>query len=148
MNGKREGQKLRWALRRLVVEQNLKEMKLLIFLGAIALFTSATCQNGADQTIKKESTMPSTELKKEGPALAQNPANQQVAVFGGGCFWCVEAIYQDLKGVSKVRSGYAGGSGANPSYREVCSGLSGHAEVIEITGKSYRLKERTGKAGE
>jgi peptide methionine sulfoxide reductase msrA/msrB len=56
-----------------------------------------------------------------------------VAIFGGGCFWCVEAQYQLLKGVNKVESGYAGGSVKNPTYKEVCSGITGHAEVIKIT---------------
>ena len=53
--------------------------------------------------------------------------------FGGGCFWCTEAIFQQLKGVLKVESGYSGGTVVNPTYREVCSGGTGHAEVIEIT---------------
>lgn len=53
--------------------------------------------------------------------------------FGGGCFWCTEAIFQRLKGVIKVESGYSGGKLVNPGYREVCSGATGHAEVIEIT---------------
>ena len=55
------------------------------------------------------------------------------AVFGGGCFWCTEAIFQMLKGVSKVESGYAGGKGENPSYEAVSSGETGHAEVIRVT---------------
>ncbi len=55
------------------------------------------------------------------------------ATFGAGCFWCVEAVFQDLKGVSKVVSGYTGGGIANPTYREVCSGLTGHAEVAQLT---------------
>lgn len=55
------------------------------------------------------------------------------ATFGAGCFWCVEAVFQDLKGVSKVVSGYAGGKNANPTYKEVCSGLTGHAEVAQLT---------------
>ncbi|MFL5729081.1 MAG: peptide-methionine (S)-S-oxide reductase MsrA [Cytophagaceae bacterium] len=53
--------------------------------------------------------------------------------FGGGCFWCTEALFQRLKGVVKVESGYSGGTVVNPTYREVCSGNTGHAEVIEIT---------------
>ena len=53
--------------------------------------------------------------------------------FGGGCFWCTEAIFQRIKGVVKVESGYSGGTVINPTYREVCSGTTGHAEVIEIT---------------
>ena len=55
------------------------------------------------------------------------------ATFGAGCFWCVEAVFQNLKGVEKVVSGYAGGRNRNPTYKEVCSGLTGHAEVIDIT---------------
>ncbi|WP_354577749.1 peptide-methionine (S)-S-oxide reductase MsrA [Hymenobacter sp. UYP22] len=55
------------------------------------------------------------------------------ATFGAGCFWCVEAVFQDLKGVEKVVSGYMGGRIANPTYKEVCSGLTGHAEVAQIT---------------
>ncbi|MFY0605887.1 MAG: peptide-methionine (S)-S-oxide reductase MsrA [Cyclobacteriaceae bacterium] len=54
-------------------------------------------------------------------------------VFGGGCFWCTEAMFRELKGVSQVRSGYSGGPGENPTYREVCGGRTGHAEVIEVT---------------
>ena len=55
------------------------------------------------------------------------------AVLGGGCFWCVEAVYKDLAGVSAVLSGYAGGRTANPSYEAVCSGGTGHAEVVRVT---------------
>jgi peptide-methionine (S)-S-oxide reductase len=54
------------------------------------------------------------------------------ATFGAGCFWCVEAVFQELKGVQKVESGYSGGKIKNPTYREVCSGLTGHAEVCRI----------------
>lgn len=60
-------------------------------------------------------------------------ARIEQATLGGGCFWCLEAVYQDLKGVQKVVSGYTGGKIKNPSYREVCSGLTGHAEVVQIT---------------
>ena len=55
------------------------------------------------------------------------------ATLAAGCFWCVEAIYQQLEGVEKVESGYAGGKNANPTYKEVCSGETGHAEVIQLT---------------
>lgn len=54
------------------------------------------------------------------------------ATFGAGCFWCVEAIFQNLNGVISVTSGYSGGHVTNPTYKEVCSGLTGHAEVIQI----------------
>ncbi len=56
----------------------------------------------------------------------------EIAVLGGGCFWCVEAVYRDLAGVHSVKSGYAGGHTANPRYKEVCSGTTGHAEVVRI----------------
>lgn len=55
------------------------------------------------------------------------------ATLAAGCFWCVEAIYQQLEGVEKVESGYAGGKNANPTYKEVCTGETGHAEVIQVT---------------
>ncbi|MDF1532539.1 MAG: peptide-methionine (S)-S-oxide reductase MsrA [Methanosarcinales archaeon] len=57
----------------------------------------------------------------------------QTATLGGGCFWCLEAIFDNLRGVEKVISGYSGGSVPAPSYREVCTGNTGHAEVIQIT---------------
>lgn len=57
----------------------------------------------------------------------------ETLVLGGGCFWCTEAVFQRLQGVEKVVSGYTGGKYPNPSYREICEGNSGHAEVIEIT---------------
>ena len=57
---------------------------------------------------------------------------EQVAVLAGGCFWCTEAVFLDIAGVSGVESGYTGGSTDNPTYREVCSGTTGHAEAIRI----------------
>ncbi|MDA0347635.1 MAG: bifunctional methionine sulfoxide reductase B/A protein [Verrucomicrobia bacterium] len=56
----------------------------------------------------------------------------KLATFGGGCFWCTEALFQQLRGVVSVTSGYAGGQSANPKYHEVCSGATGHAEVIQV----------------
>lgn len=56
----------------------------------------------------------------------------EVATLGGGCFWCIEAIFLDVKGVKFVKSGYTGGHIKNPAYREVCAGVTGHAEVIQI----------------
>jgi peptide-methionine (S)-S-oxide reductase len=62
-----------------------------------------------------------------------NMEGLEVATLGAGCFWCVEAIFQDLKGVEKVVSGYSGGHVKNPAYKEVCNGTTGHAEVVQIT---------------
>ena len=61
-----------------------------------------------------------------------NDPKSAVAVFGGGCFWCTEAVFDELRGVKSVMSGYAGGSTKNPTYEEVCGGGTGHAEVIKI----------------
>ncbi|MAD96470.1 MAG: peptide-methionine (S)-S-oxide reductase [Flavobacteriaceae bacterium] len=59
--------------------------------------------------------------------------NLQLATLGGGCFWCTEAVFQEVKGVESIVSGYAGGNApGRPTYREICSGLTGHAEVIQI----------------
>jgi len=61
-----------------------------------------------------------------------NKENLETAVLAGGCFWCTEAVFQQLKGVDHVESGYAGGHVANPTYEQVCTGNTGHAEVIKI----------------
>jgi peptide-methionine (S)-S-oxide reductase len=59
-------------------------------------------------------------------------ATTSLATLGGGCFWCLEAVFQELKGVVSVTSGYAGGSTPDPTYRQVCSGATGHAEVVQV----------------
>lgn len=65
--------------------------------------------------------------------MAQVEAKIETATFGGGCFWCTEAVFESVKGVESVEPGYCGGEIINPSYRDVCSGLTGHVEVIQIT---------------
>jgi peptide-methionine (S)-S-oxide reductase len=57
----------------------------------------------------------------------------QLATFAGGCFWCLEAVFEQLRGVTKVQSGYAGGHVPNPTYQAVCTGTTGHAEVVQVT---------------
>ena len=59
--------------------------------------------------------------------------NIELATLGGGCFWCLEAVYEQVKGVDKVVSGYSGGSLENPTYEQVCSETTGHAEVVQVT---------------
>lgn len=63
---------------------------------------------------------------------AGKPPPQAEATFGGGCFWCTEAVFRDLRGVSRVVSGYSGGHVESPTYRDVCGGSTGHAEVVRI----------------
>jgi len=67
--------------------------------------------------------------------IQENPSitGKQVATLGGGCFWCMEAVFNELNGVDKVVSGYSGGSVANPTYEQVCTGRTGHTEVVQIT---------------
>jgi peptide-methionine (S)-S-oxide reductase len=60
-------------------------------------------------------------------------SHTEVATLGGGCFWCLEAVYQEMRGVEKVESGYSGGHVPDPTYREVCSETTGHAEVVQVT---------------
>ena len=62
-----------------------------------------------------------------------------VAVLGGGCFWCTEAVFRDLDGVLSVKSGYAGGHTANPRYKDICTGATGHAEVVRVEYEPARL---------
>lgn len=64
--------------------------------------------------------------------MQSNTPTTEIATLAGGCFWCVEVIFDELRGVSDVVSGYMGGKTANPTYREVCSGNTGHAEVIQV----------------
>ena len=61
-----------------------------------------------------------------------NRQANEIATLGGGCFWCVEAVCQELDGVRLVESGYSGGEKPNPTYQEVCSGVTGHAEVVQV----------------
>jgi peptide-methionine (S)-S-oxide reductase len=58
---------------------------------------------------------------------------REVATLAGGCFWCLEAVFEQLQGVERVVSGYAGGATANPTYKQVCTGTTGHAEVVQVT---------------
>jgi peptide-methionine (S)-S-oxide reductase len=67
------------------------------------------------------------------PAADAKPAGSETLTLGGGCFWCVEAVYAEIRGVTRVESGYAGGHVAHPSYTQVSGGGTGHAEVVQIT---------------
>ncbi|MDQ8164456.1 MAG: peptide-methionine (S)-S-oxide reductase MsrA [Gemmatimonadota bacterium] len=65
--------------------------------------------------------------------MAVGPGISETATLAGGCFWCLEAVFLQLKGVSKAQSGYAGGRRPNPTYEQVCTGVTGHAEVVRVT---------------
>jgi peptide-methionine (S)-S-oxide reductase len=85
---------------------------------------SACAQNTSSDQLSKSEKMDLFQDKTK--------PNLEIATLGAGCFWCVEAVFQELKGVYKVESGYAGGSTPNPSYKEVTSGRTGHAEVVQV----------------
>jgi peptide-methionine (S)-S-oxide reductase len=70
------------------------------------------------------------------PRATPQPQGREIATLAGGCFWCLEAVYDELRGVEDVVSGYSGGSVSNPSYEMVCTGTTGHAEVVQITFNS------------
>ena len=65
--------------------------------------------------------------------MSSTSPESEVATLGGGCFWCLEAVYRDVRGVERVVSGYAGGQMPRPTYEQVCSGRTGHAEVVQVT---------------
>lgn len=65
--------------------------------------------------------------------MSETTTTREIATLAGGCFWCLDAVYQDLRGVGLIESGYMGGHVRNPSYREVCNGTTGHAEVVQLT---------------
>ena len=70
---------------------------------------------------------------------------EQVAVLAGGCFWCTEAVFLDVIGVKSVESGYTGGTAANPTYKQVCGGDTGHAEAIRVTFDPDQISYGLGK---
>jgi peptide-methionine (S)-S-oxide reductase len=100
----------------------INKMKI-FFLFTALLFTISGCKESTSQDQKKE--------KEKMDQTDEGKLN--LATFGSGCFWCSEAIFERVKGVSKVVSGYTGGNIPNPTYEAVCSGKTGHAEVIQIT---------------
>ena len=69
---------------------------------------------------------------KNSDEIAQNKTPMEISIIGGGCFWCTEAVFEKIKGIRDVVSGYAGGEVLNPTYKQICTGTTGHAEVIKI----------------
>lgn len=90
-----------------------------LFASLLILVTFTACSQQSNNSQPSDMQIP-------------NNVTTDTATFGAGCFWCVEAVFQELKGVYKVESGYAGGHVDNPTYREVCNGTTGHAEVTRI----------------
>ena len=114
---------------RLVCMRELNSFAKLILLilgaGSLVACSASTAMNN------KESKSASERAREE---------NLSLATFGGGCFWCVETVFERLRGVKAVTSGYAGGHQPNPTYKEVCSGTTGHAEVVQIAYDSAEVE--------
>jgi len=103
----------------------MKLIKPLLFVAALfGLSSSCTSQKSQGKASEKAPVQ---------DQIVTQTMNTEIAIFGAGCFWCVEAVFQELIGVIKVESGYMGGQTDNPTYREVCTGTTGHAEVTRIT---------------
>jgi peptide-methionine (S)-S-oxide reductase len=100
-------------------------MKSIALFFTLGLITTISCGSGAS----KEEKQPIFSNQ----AMQNIPQGKAIATFGAGCFWCVEAVFQQIKGVDTVVSGYMGGKIPNPTYREICTGQTGHAEVAQIT---------------
>jgi len=111
-----------------------RNISLLIVLKLVTVFILLLSTSGgtANNIKTMENHRKSHEMATNTNTSA-NTASIDTITLGGGCFWCVEAVYEMLDGVIKVESGYSGGTIKNPSYREVCTGLTGHAEVAQIT---------------
>ena len=101
-------------------------MKIRLFvvaaIGVLGLLSGCARESASDNQVATSSP----------PSVSETPMSLKKATFGAGCFWCVEAVFLQLKGVQTVKSGYMGGETENPTYEEVCTGQTGHAEVIEI----------------
>lgn len=98
-------------------------IKNMLYAGAVLFSLIACAQPRVTDEVQAASINP----------LETNKNDMELATYGNGCFWCTEAIFQNLKGVEKVVSGYSGGHVDNPTYQQVCAGTTGHAEVIQIT---------------
>ena len=128
---------------------SLKNRLCLLCLGILPLVLSA-CTDRVDSGLVKEETMKQPEKEVPGKAEPEKnpdpppaetaksdspsaPPGGEVATLGAGCFWCIEAVLEQIKGVSDVTSGYMGGAVPDPTYEQICTGLTGHAEVVQIT---------------
>ncbi len=97
-----------------------------------AIFFNAACNPAKDNNTQNT-------IMENNNSIEINKSGIDTITFGAGCFWCVEAVFQRLDGVTSVKSGYMGGKIKNPTYREVCSGLTDHAEVCQITYDAAKL---------
>ena len=108
---------------------------ILMRIFALGLMTLVSCKTGDEQLslenqeLGRDPEIMNNETKK---SSGEVPKKEEVAIIGGGCCWCTEAVFEMFDGVKEVVSGYAGGATKNPTYKEICTGTTGHAEVIKI----------------
>lgn len=102
---------------------------LLMMLSIVALFAGGNRERRVAQAEEAEQA---EQVERSQGENVNTQVNYEIATLGGGCFWCVEAVYEPIEGVVKAVSGYAGGGLENPSYQQVVSGRSGHAEVVQL----------------
>ena len=106
-----------------------------IQISLFSLIALGSCKSNDEQSsieaydLKQDPQTMNNESKQ---TTKEMPKREEVAIIGGGCFWCTEAVFEMIDGVKSVVSGYAGGTSKNPTYKEICTGKSGHAEVIRI----------------
>jgi peptide-methionine (S)-S-oxide reductase len=111
----------------------------LLAVGSFFTFFSPSCAQGENPNKTMALTHSTNNPSTSSPGKMTGSGNLDTATFGTGCFWCTEAIFQELKGVKKVSSGYSGGHIKNPSYKEVCEGTTGHAECIEVVYDPHEI---------
>lgn len=100
----------------------MKILKTIFYLQALLIISTSSCAQNKTKKTKETNKVMNT----------INTDSLSTAVFGAGCFWCVEAVFQQVNGITKIESGYSNGDVKNPTYREVCDGRTGHAEVCKI----------------
>ena len=104
---------------------------ILKLFGWTILFCCTSCGR-ADDSASKPAVIPKTVSNPSNEPLVTPPPEAGMITLGGGCFWCVEAVYQRIDGITKVTSGYMGGKVPNPTYKQICTGRTGHAEVVKV----------------
>jgi peptide-methionine (S)-S-oxide reductase len=114
--------------------KGIKQMVQLFIIGLSLLTSLSGCDEKVTTPSVSKDNVGENEVKKVLTTMQTDSVKKEleIATLGGGCFWCIEAVFDELKGVEKSISGYSGGKVDNPSYREVCYGNTGHAEVVNV----------------
>ena len=114
-------------------------MKLKVIVGIVFLLLIVGCSEVVEEKVVGETVNGDNIVEEEKMVEKDNNENLELATFAGGCFWCMEAAFEELEGVIEVVSGYSGGEKENPSYEEVLTGQTGHKEAIQVTYDSKKV---------